>query len=198
MVQLAEKAKNPGNKTITSGFSELTYGAAATIKAFIARSGSAMARRQMVFVMPAPATAAFEAFHNHGKRLEWDTLLSKAEVEGGGTYPYVGAVTLNVGRGALRGPGMRTRFVSYESPRLAAATIVEPSGLFAYWGASMRHRDLPDGTSELIYTFNLKLRPRLLGLLFDPLAARIFAHETRRRFTAMAAWLEANQATKRG
>lgn len=156
-----------------------------------------MARRQMVFTMPAPAAAAFEAFHNHRTRLRWDTLLSKAEVEGGGTYPYVGAVTLNVGRGALHGPGMRTRFVSYEPPRLAAATIVAPTGLFEYWGASMRHRDLPDGTSELIYTFNLKLRPRLLGMLLDPLAAGIFAYETRRRFAAMAAWLETNRTAEK-
>ncbi|WP_133648686.1 hypothetical protein [Paraburkholderia flava] len=67
--------------------------------------------------------------------------------------------------------------------------IVEPAGPFAYWGASMRHRDRTDGTSELIYTFDLKLRPRVIGRLFDPLAATMFARETRRRFNALASYL---------
>lgn len=148
-----------------------------------------MAQRRLVLTMPAPAAAAFEAFHHHETRLAWDTLLSVAYVEGGGSHPYVGAITTNTGSGWKRLLGMRTRFVSYEPPRLAAAVIVAPSGPFAFWGASMRHRDLPDGTSELTYTFNIKLRPRLLGRLLDPLAAMVFELETRRRFAAMAAYL---------
>ncbi len=140
--------------------------------------------------MPAPAAAAFEAFHNHSTRISWDTLLSVAYVEGGGSHPYVGAITVNQGKGWKRLLGMQTRFVSYDPPRAAAAVMVAPTGLLHSWGASMRHRDLSDGTSQLIYTFNIKMRPRCLGSLFDPLMARIFEWETRRRFRAMAAYLQ--------
>lgn len=107
-----------------------------------------MTQRRLIFIMPASAATAFEAFHNHAIRSTWDTLLAGATVEGGGTHPYVGAVTSNAGRDWMSGFGMRTRFVAYEPGRLAAATIVEPAGPFAYWGASMRHRDRTDGTSS--------------------------------------------------
>lgn len=148
-----------------------------------------MAQRRIVLTMPASAAAAFEAFHNHEKRLIWDTLLSVAYVEGGGTHPHVGAITTNLGRGWKKLLGMRTQFVSYDPPRIAAATIIAPTGLFAFWGASMRHRDLGHGASELIYTFNIKLRPQLLGRILDPFVAKVFELETRRRFAAMAAYL---------
>lgn len=67
--------------------------------------------------------------------------------------------------------------------------LVEPAGIFQYWSASMRHRDLHEGESELIYTFNLRIRPRWLGWLVDAWANRLFAHATRKRFEAMAEYL---------
>lgn len=150
-----------------------------------------MAQRRLLLIMPAPAADVFEAFHNHPIRLEWDTLLSAAHVEGGGAHPYMGAITLNQGRGLMGVLGMRTKFLSYDPPAIAAAAMVEPTGPFELWAASMRHRDLGDGSSELIYVFNIRLRPRWLGRLFDPLAAWVFERETRRRFAAMACYLRA-------
>jgi len=49
--------------------------------------------------MPACSADAFEAFFNHSVRLRWDTLLSVNYVEGGGTHPYIGAISTNRGRG---------------------------------------------------------------------------------------------------
>lgn len=137
---------------------------------------------------------AFEAFHNHKIRLQWDTLLSEAGVEGGGDHPYVGAITYNRGKGWMAGLRMRTKFVSYEPPRLAAAHLLEPTGLFEEWAASMKHRDLPDGSSELVYSFNLRMRPRWLFRLMDGIAQRVFAYQTRKRFKAMAVYLQTQGA----
>lgn len=148
-----------------------------------------MAHRRLTLIMPAPSTAVFEAFHNHRVRLEWDTLLKVAYVEGGGTHPFPGAVTVNRGRGWKSMLAMRTRFLTYDPPRLAAAEMVQPTGPFAQWAASMRHKDRADGKSELIYTFSIRLRPRWLGALLDPVAAFAFAWETRRRFRAMTLYL---------
>ena len=150
---------------------------------------------RIVFNMPAPAQAAFEAFHHHSIRMRWDTLLAEAYVEGGGDHPYVDAITFNRGKGWKGGMSMRTRFVSYEPPRLAAAVMIEPSGLFGEWAASMKHRDLVNGCSELVYSFNLRLRPRWLLEPFDWIAIRIFAWQTRKRFRAMANYLAASGRT---
>ena len=84
---------------------------------------------------------------------------------------------------------MRTRFLSYDPPRQASAELVEPTGPFALWAASMRFKDRDDGGSDLIYTYSIRLRPRWLGVLLDWLAGILFAWETRRRFAAMANYL---------
>ena len=149
-----------------------------------------MAHGRLSFVMPANSAAAFEAFFNHTVRLKWDTLLEVTYVEGGGTHPYVGAISTNRGRGWKLGLSMRTRFLSYDPPRHASAEMVGPTGHFALWAASMRFRDREDGGSDLIYTYSIKLRPKWLGAVLDPIAGALFAWETRRRFNAMARYLE--------
>ena len=57
-----------------------------------------MAHGKLRFVMPATAAAAFEAFFNQRIRLQWDTLLKVAYVEGGGDHPSRGAITVNESR----------------------------------------------------------------------------------------------------
>ena len=148
-----------------------------------------MAHGRLVFVMPARSSDAFEAFFDHRVRLRWDTLLSVTYVEGGGTHPYVGAISTNRGRGWKAGFTMRTRFLSYDPPRQASAELVQPTGPFALWAASMRFTDRDDGSSELAYTYSIRLRPRWVGALLDRRAGILFGRETRRRFAAMADYL---------
>lgn len=148
-----------------------------------------MARGRLTFEMPAPSVRAFEAFFNHSVRLEWDTLLKVNYVEGGGTHPYVGAISTNLGRGWKTGLAMRTRFLIYDPPRQASAEMIAPTGPFALWAASMRFFDRGHDGCDLIYTYAIKLRPRWLGVLVDPIASQLFAWETRRRFRAMARYL---------
>lgn len=148
-----------------------------------------MSTHRFTLIMPASADATFEAFHNHRVRLQWDTLLAVAHMETGDSHPSIGAVSFNRGKGWKRLLAMRTRFVNYQPGKVAVAMLVEPTGLFESWAASMRHRDLDGGRSELIYSFSLELRPRWLGRLLDPLANRVFAWEARKRFAALAIFL---------
>lgn len=146
-------------------------------------------RGRIVLTMPATAAATFEAFHNHQVSLKWDTLLSRAEIDGGGSHPYIGAISYNQGRSLKRCLSMRTRFVNYRTSELASAVLVEPSGPFAWWAATMRHRDLGDCTSALTYVFKLQLRPASLARLANGLAIRVFEYETRNRFLALHHYL---------
>ena len=142
--------------------------------------------------MPAGSEAAFEDFFNHAIRLRWDTLVNVSYVEGGGTHPYVGAITSNLGSGWKKALGlsMRTRYLTDDPPRRASAVLVEPTGLFSKWGASISFVDRPDGDCDLNYTFTIHLRPRWLGWMLDPIAGFLFALETRRRFGAMSRYLK--------
>lgn len=151
-----------------------------------------MAHGQLHFRMPAPSAVAFESFFNHAVRRRWDTLLDVNYVEGGGDHPYAGAISSNEGRGWKRGLAMRTRFVAYDPPRVAAARMIECVGPFASWAASMRFRDRDDGTCDMWYTYAIRFRPPWLDRWFGWAGGMLFERETRMRFAAMAAYLRAN------
>lgn len=142
--------------------------------------------------MPAPADVAFDAFHYHVWRARWDSLVGNARVVGGAPCPFVGAETENTGGGLLRGLSMRTRFVTFDRPHVAAASMVGQSFPFSRWAASMRHRDTRPGQSVLIYVYTIEAGPKALRGLLEPVVAWMFARQTQRRFMRMRAFLTAH------
>ncbi len=139
--------------------------------------------------MPAREAVVFDAFHYHHWRSRWDSLVSATHVLGGAPCPFVGAVTENAGAGMLRGLAMRTQFVSYDRPRVAAASMLGRSFPFTRWAASMRHRATGPNASLLIYTYTFEVGPAALRWLMDPVVDRIFGWQTRRRFARLQVFL---------
>lgn len=151
-----------------------------------------MAHRRFEFDMPAPADVVFDAFHCHVWRARWDSLVGSARVVGGAPCPFVGSETENTGGGLLRGLSMRTRFVTFDRPHVAAASMVGQSFPFSRWAASMRHRDTQPGQSVLIYVYTIEAGPKPLRGLLEPVVAWVFARQTQRRFLRMRAFLAAH------
>jgi hypothetical protein len=148
-----------------------------------------MAHGRFEFDMPAPSEVVFDAFHHHVWRARWDSLVGDARVVGGAPCPFVGAETENTGGGLLRGLSMRTRFVTFDRPRVAAASMIGRSFPFRRWAASMRHRDTAPGCSVLVYVYTLEAGPHVLRWLMDPVVDWAFARQTRRRFEHMNKFL---------
>ncbi len=144
--------------------------------------------------MPASEAVVFDAFHYHHWRSRWDSLVSETRVEGGAPCPYVGAVTANTAAGLLRGLSMRTKFVSFDRPKVAAASMVGRSFPFARWAASMRHRPIGSRQSVLIYTYNFEVSPRALRWVIGPAIRCMFDWETRRRFLRLQRFLAEHAA----
>ena len=153
-----------------------------------------MAQHRFEFIMPASEAVVFDAFHYHHWRSRWDSLVSETRVEGGAPCPYVGAVTANTGAGLLRGLSMHTKFVSFDRPKVAAASMVGRSFPFARWAASMRHRPIGPRQSVLIYTVNFEVSPRALRWVIGPAVKFIFKWETRRRFGRLQGFLAEHAA----
>ena len=84
---------------------------------------------------------------------------------------------------------MRTQFVSYEPPRVAAATMLGRSFPFTRWAASMRHRATAPNQSLLIYTYSFEVGPTALRWVLEPVVKGIFAWQTRRRFARLRDFL---------
>ena len=148
-----------------------------------------MAHRRLEFPMPASESVVFDAFHYHHWRSRWDSLVSATHVLGGAPCPFVGAVTENTGAGALRGLSMRTQFVAYDRPRVAAAAMLGRSFPFTRWAASMQHRATGPHASLLIYTYTFEVGPASLRWLIAPVVERIFNWQTRRRFARLQDFL---------
>jgi hypothetical protein len=148
-----------------------------------------MAHERFEFPMPASAEVVFDAFHYHAWRHRWDSLVEATHVIGGAECPYAGALTENAGGGALRGLAMTTQFISFDRPRVAAATMRGESFPFRRWAASMRHRSLEDGTSVMIYTYSFEVKPRRWRWLVEPVTKMVFDWQTRRRFARMRKFL---------
>jgi hypothetical protein len=157
-----------------------------------------MAHERFEFEMPASCEVVFDAFHYHRWRREWDSLVRATHVIGGAQCPYVGAITENGGAGWLKGLTMRTRFVSFDRPRVAAAAMEGRSFPFMRWAASMRHRPIDAQRSLMIYTYHFEVGPRGLRWLVEPIVKWIFDTQTRRRFARLRHYLrtEAHQVQR--
>lgn len=141
--------------------------------------------RRFEFEMAAPELVVFDAFHYHHWRHQWDTLVRDTRVEGGAPCPSVGAVTSNLGRGPLRALSMRTRFVSYEPGRVAAAAMAGQSFPFTRWAACMQHKPAAPGRSIMIYTYTFDVGPSWLRWLMEPAVQWTFDRQTRKRFAQL-------------
>ncbi|AYM98733.1 hypothetical protein EAG14_13210 [Acidovorax sp. 1608163] len=148
-----------------------------------------MAHQKLTFPMPARADLAFDAFHYHHWRAQWDPLVSRTHVQDGAPCPSVGAISENTGAGALRALSMRTQFVSYDRPMLAAAKMVGRSFPFTQWAASMRHQADGADRSQLIYTYTFEVGPAPLRWVLEPVVHWVFARKTKQRFARLAQFL---------
>jgi len=141
------------------------------------------------FEMPASSGEVFDLLHDYDRRLEWDTLLSAAYLTDGHERAELGATCVCVGRSILGCITLKTVYVKFERPRLAAVKMVNSPPLFGSWAASIRHDDLGPESSRLTYTWSFAARPRWLAWLLEPLIGCIFQWETRKRLKALRDFL---------
>lgn len=140
-------------------------------------------------VIPAPAADVFRLIHDYDRRLEWDTLLQRAFMVDG-RAPCVGAIAVCKGRPHLGGIELRTEYVSFDPPRVAAVRMVNRPPFFDTWAATIRHEPLSDSSSAVEYTYHFRARPGWLRFSLHPLMNAMFKWETRRRLRALCAIFE--------
>jgi hypothetical protein len=144
--------------------------------------------------MPAPCDVVFDIFHYQLWRARWDSLVNATHIVGGAPCPSVGPVNQVAAGGLLRGLSMRTEFISYQRPRIAAARMVGRSFPFAKWAASMKHEAIDANQSVMIYTYTIETGPPMLRWLMEPIVDRIFQRQTRKRFACMRDFLLVHRA----
>jgi hypothetical protein len=93
---------------------------------------------------------------------------------------------------------LKTVYVSFDRPKVAAVKLVNSPPFFATWAASIRHTDLEQSTSGISYTFQFTARPRWLRWLLEPIMSFVFRWETRKRLRALRDHFSAQVGGKPG
>ena len=149
-----------------------------------------MAHGEVSQLVAADCQAVFGLLHNYDRRLTWDTLLSAAYLTDGCTQAGLGATSVCAGRRWLGGMALKTVYIAFDPPRLAAVKMTNRPPFFENWAASIRHEPAGEGRSRVTYTWTFTARPRRLAWLLEPLMNRVFRWETRKRLAALAAQFE--------
>jgi hypothetical protein len=63
--------------------------------------------------------------------------------------------------------------------------LVNSPPFFGAWAASIRHEDVAPGQSRITYTYHFTARPRALRWALEPIMARLFHWETKKRLLAL-------------
>ncbi len=143
-------------------------------------------------VIPGPSEEVFRLLHNYDRRLEWDTLLQAAYLADGYRGAQLGATSVCKGRTYLGGLELKTIYVSFHPPEVAAVKMVNRPPFFDTFAATIRHQNLSDSSSSVEYKYNFTARPKWLRFLLHPLMNAMLAFETRKRLRALKRFFERN------
>ena len=67
---------------------------------------------------------------------------------------------------------------------------------FETFAASIRHLEITENQSEIIYKVNFTAKPKFLRWFLDPLMKKVFAWETKKRLIALRRYFEKNRNEK--
>jgi hypothetical protein len=138
------------------------------------------------------AAEVFDLLHDYARRLEWDPFLRRADLEGGASEAGLGVSTYCVAHWRIGGLGMRTVYVSFRRPRVAAVKMTHGPWFLSKFAASISQRESAERRTRVTYKFSFSVRPRWVAGFVNPLFRALFRHETRRRLAALKSHLESS------
>lgn len=138
----------------------------------------------------ASCQAIFELLHDYGRRLCWDPFLRQASLLGGASSAGPGVASRCVARWGAGGQAMETVYVSFTAPRLAAVRMTRGPIFLRFFAASIRQHELGGNRTRVTYRYRFAARPGMLARVIEPVVARVFRRETKRRLAALKEFME--------
>jgi hypothetical protein len=137
----------------------------------------------------ASCDAVFDLVHDYGRRLDWDSMLSRAILLDA-TVPAVGVRSLCVGTWKSAFLPFETEYVRFERGRVAAVKLTNRPMCFDTFAATIRHEATGKGRSRTTYIYSFRARPRFSALLLEPILNFLLARQVRRRLRCLRTFLE--------
>lgn len=144
-----------------------------------------MPRNSVSVEVAASCTAVFQLIHDYGRRLEWDTLLSKAMLLDGAAEAGLGVRSLCVGSWRGLFLPLETEYVRFVPGVAAAVSLTNRPPFFDQFAATIRHEPLGENRSRVTYIYFFRARPRLL----EPVMNVLLKRETQKRLDALRYYL---------
>lgn len=142
-------------------------------------------------IIPASAEAVFDLLHDYQRRLEWDPLLRAAYLEPQFSSACKNAISVCQGRLILGGFALRTIYVTFERGKVAAVKMLNQPPFFDTFAASVRHFEISENSSEVVYKYSFTAKPKWLRWFLHPVMSKIFEWETRKRLRALKKFFKA-------
>lgn len=140
--------------------------------------------------VPVPPELAYAVSQTTGSvRRRWDPFIREQHFLDGASEPGVGVRTFT--RTSFLGPlspSMVSEYVSWRPPTSVGMTMVRGPWFFERFGGGWRFQ--PDGDGALAvwkYTYDVRLRPRLLQRVAHTIGQRLLGREISRRIEGFAA-----------
>jgi Polyketide cyclase / dehydrase and lipid transport len=133
-------------------------------------------------VIAAGPAALFRLSQDYNRRLDWDVFLRSATLLDDAKEAAVGVRALCVDR---NGAAMETEYITFNPPRAVAIKMTRGPWFLASFAGSWRFEEIAPGRTRVGFCYSLVARPRWLSWLMNPILARVFARDTRRRLHAL-------------
>lgn len=137
--------------------------------------------------------ALFALTQDYGRRLEWDPFLRSARLVGGATEAGLGVRAYCVAHNRL---GMETEYVSFTPPKVAAVKMTRGPWFIGGFAGSWRFQPEAHGRTRVVFRYSVRVRPRWLQPLLNPVLVRVFGREVRRRLEGLRSFVEGRRADR--
>jgi hypothetical protein len=123
----------------------------------------------------------FDRSQDYDHRLEWDPFLRSASLVGA-REAGVGVRALCVSRS---GWAMETEYVSFNPPTTTAVKMTRGPWFLDRFAGSWHFDTVEPGCTRVSFRYSLSAYPSWLACLLNPIVARAFSRDTRRRLKGL-------------
>jgi hypothetical protein len=104
------------------------------------------------------------------------------------------AISVCQGRMILGGFSLRTKYITFERGKVAAVKMLNQPPFFDTFAASIRHFEIDENSSEVIYQVSFTAKPKFLQSILHPIMKAMFTLETKKRLTALRKFFESGKS----
>ena len=138
--------------------------------------------------------SVFDLAQSYELRLLWDPFLRALELRQGNGTPARGD---RVWVRSWTGLTMVVEYVNVSRPHSVAMRMLEGPLFFEMFAGTWLFHRLPSGGTRAVFRYNFRTRPRVTGILLDPIIDVVFRRDVRARLAGLKRGIEVDRLLER-